>query len=128
MFNGLLAIKEYSTRFKSGDKIKYKNMPGIITYRHKGDDLKFTIKVGTTYHKYVLYHELIRKIKKDYSNILIPKEFKEMSTTNLLFLLKESRKYGYRTERFPTLSNVNYDIEMIKAELSNREHIKNKKK
>lgn len=121
------AIKEYSNRLKVGDKITYKNMPGIIIYQHKGDELKFTIKMGNKYLKYINANELVRKIKNDYSNIDIPNQIKELKTTDLLFLLKESRITGYRSERFRSLLNINYNSDTLRAELSTREHIKNKR-
>lgn len=121
------AIKEYCNRLKVGDKITYKNMPGIITYRHKGDELKFTIKMGNKYLKYINAYELVKRVKRDYSNVDTPLQIKELKTTDLLFLLKESRITVYKTERFRSLLNINYNSDTLRAELSTREHIKHKR-
>jgi hypothetical protein len=105
------AIKERNKNLKEGDRVYFNTMPGIISYKHKGDELKFTINVKNTYYKYVPASKLIPRIKKDLSHIEVPKKYQEMSTTQLLNL----RRYG-------SLPDV------IKAELNKREHIKRKPK
>jgi hypothetical protein len=108
-------IDAYILTFKAGDKVTYKNMPGIITYLHTGGPIKkFTVKTNETYHKYVPGQEITKRIKRDLSHVLIPDDIKNMTTGNLLLELRQSRAMGYD------------DIE-LKAELNNRPHIKSKK-
>ena len=106
------AIKEYNKTLKQGDRVYFNQMPGIITYKHQGDELKFTINVKDTYYKYVPASQLYPRIKKDLSHIEIPKKFQDMSTTDLLRLRSS---YGFLPD-------------VIKAELDKREHIKKKSK
>lgn len=106
------AINEYTKSLKKGDRVYFNKMPGIITYKHKGDELKFTINVKDTYYKYVPASQLYPRIKKDLSHIEVPKKYQDMSTTDLLRL---RTSYG-------TLPDI------IKAELNKREHIKKKPK
>lgn len=107
------AVDNFSKTLKKGDRVWYNKMPAIITYKHKGDELKFTINVKDTYYKYVPASQLYPRIKKDLSHIEVPKKYQEMSTTQLLRL---------RTSYDGVLPDV------IKAELEKREHIKKKSK
>jgi len=106
------AINQHNKNLKEGDRVYFNTMPGIISYKHKGDELKFTINVKDTYYKYVPASKLYPRIKKDLSHIEVPKKYQEMSTTDLL--------------RLRTTHGVLPDV--IKAELSKREHIKKKPK
>jgi hypothetical protein len=106
------AIRERNKNLKEGDRVFFNRMPGIITYKHKGDELKFTVNVKDTYYKYVPYSQLIPRIKKDLSHIEVPKEYQGMSTKELLNLRSS---FGYLSDE-------------VKAELDKREHIKRKPK
>lgn len=112
------AKKEFAKKLKPGDRVLYKNMPGIITYIHKGDNLKFTINVKDTYYKYVTYNSILPRVKRDLSHIIVPEEIKKLSTIDLLKRLKRtySNGYGY------------YNGDAYRAELSTREHIKKNKR
>lgn len=106
------AIEEFNKTLKEGDRVTFNRMPGIITYKHQGDELKFTINVKDTYYKYVPASQLYPRIKKDLSHIEIPQKYKQMSTTELLNLRSS---FGYLPDE-------------VKAELDKREHIKKKTK
>lgn len=106
------AVDNFSKTLKKGDRVWYNKMPAIITYKHKGDELKFTINVKDTYYKYVPASLLYPRIKKNLSHIEVPKKYQEMSTTQLLRL---RTSYGFLPD-------------VIKAELEKREHIKKKSK
>lgn len=96
---------------KPGDSVWFKGEPGIISYRHRGSEIKYTVNVKDTYTKYVPYSKLSLRVVIDYSHIEIPEEIKKLKTGQLL----SKRHNGY-------LPNV------IKAELQTREHIKRKVK
>jgi hypothetical protein len=103
--------KSIKLNFKEGDKVWFNREPGIITYKHRGKEIKFTVRVKDTYTKYVPYNMLTPRQTKDYSSVKIPQEIKKLTTQQLL----NKRRNGY-------LSDV------VKAELQNREHIKRKTK
>jgi hypothetical protein len=111
------AIKEYSKNLKKGDRVLYKNMPGIITYKHESEEPKFTINIKDTYYKYVPGSILIKRIKKDLSHIQVPKEIQKLSTIEILNLLKKSHRL-----------HQGFAPDVLKAELNKREHIKRKSK
>ena len=111
------ATYEYIKNLKKGDRILYKNMPGIITYKHKGDDIKFTVNIKDNYHKYIPGSQLIKRVKKDLSHIEIPIEIQKLTTMELLKMLKKSHNL-YK----------GFAPDAIKAELNKREHIKTKPK
>lgn len=94
---------------KVGDRVWYNNEPGIITYQHRGKDLKFTVRVKDTFTKYVPYNMIRPREVIDYSHIQIPEEIKKLTTKQLLSTRIQGR-----------LSDV------VKAELQSREHIKGK--
>jgi preprotein translocase subunit YajC len=110
------AIQEYIENLKKGDRVLYKNMPGIITYKHK-DDIKFTVNVKDTYYKYIHGSQLIKKIKRDLSHIEVPIEIQQLTTMKLLKMLKKSHNL-----------HKGFAPDVIKAELNKREHIKRKPK
>ncbi len=111
------AIDEANKNFKLGDRIWFNRMPGFITYKHKGEELKFTINVKDTYYKYVPASSLTPRMKKDLSHIEVPKKYQEMTTKELLGIAKRIRKSHYGR-----IGDV------IKAELNKREHVKKKTK
>ena len=96
---------------KVGDRVWYNSEPGTITYKHKGEDVKYTVRVKDTYTKYVPYWMLILREKKDYSHVQIPDSIKKLTTKQLL----NKRVKGHLCD-------------VYKAELQNREHIKRKTK
>lgn len=96
---------------KVGDRVWYNSESGIITYQHRGKDLKFTVRVKDTFTKYVPYNMLRPREVTDYSHIQIPDKIKKLTTKQLLATRIQGR-----------LSDV------VKAELQNREHIKRKTK
>ena len=105
--------EEYINSFKVGDRITYKNMRGFITYKHTGDEPKFTINIKDTYYKYVPGIHIFKREKQDLSNVVVPDDIKKLSTHELLSKLKRSQKTGCSPQ-------------ILKAELQKREHIKNK--
>jgi len=103
--------KKERLSFEPGDRVWYQNEPGVISYKHKGDEVKYTVNVKDTFTKYVPYWKLSKRVVKDYSHIVVPEEVKKMHTKQIL----NKRVQGH-------LSDI------YKAELQNREHVKKKKK
>ncbi len=64
-----------------------------------------------------------RRFVKDYSNVVIPEALKSMSTPDLLALLRASRQYYEYDDYY----KGSYTEDQIKAELSKRPHIPNKR-
>lgn len=125
---------DYYGSFKVGTKVTYKGESGVVTFLHepkKDMQLRFTIKVRGEEMRYVnpfLYGSFgknsgIKLLKKrtnvDYSKVEIPKEIKSLSTEQLLKRLNNYRKNSYYS---PDSSD-----NILKAELSTREHVPRKK-
>lgn len=104
--------KTIKLNFKEGDKVWYNKEPGIITYKHRGKETKFTVRCKDTFTKYVPYWLLTPRQTKDYSQVQIPNSIKKLTTKELL----ATRNYHGQLS------------EVVKAELQTREHIKRKTK
>jgi hypothetical protein len=110
------AIQKYIDSIKVGDRVSYKNMPGIITYKHReSSPTKFTINIKDTYYKYVPGEEIFPREVADLSHLTVPEEYKKLTTKELMARLKEYQKACAPRD-------------LIKAELQTREHIKKTKK
>lgn len=104
--------KSIKLNFKLGDKVWYNNEPGIITYKHCGEEIKFTVRCKDIFTKYVPYWLLTPRETKDYSQVTIPESIKKLTTKELL----ATRNYHGQLS------------EVVKAELQTREHVKRKTK
>lgn len=104
------AKKEYTEKFKVGDRVYYKNNPGIITFKHSDknelDPTKFSVKVKDTEFRYVCGLELVERKKQDLSDIEIDPNLNKLSTEKLLKMYRRQRGNRY-----------------IKRILEEREHI-----
>jgi len=109
-------IKEYSESFHIGQKIWYKNTPGIITFKHSESPkgpipiTKWSVKVKDTEFRYVKGTVLLKRESVDLSNVKIDTELNKLSTENLLKLFKKKRYKG--------VGNIK-----IKKILQEREHV-----
>lgn len=108
--------KEYSDSFKLGQKVWYKNAPGIITFKHsdKEDDnlSRWSIKCDDTEFRYVDGTKLLERTERDLSNVPIDPELNKLSTEKLLKVYKSRRK-----------RNKGVGDLRIKRILKDREHI-----
>lgn len=108
--------REYSETFHIGQRVWYKNAPGIITFRHhdktKEQIAKWSVKVNDTEYRYVEGTSLLKREKVDLSYIKIDPELNKLSTEKLLKIFRSKRN------RSRGVGNI-----AIKRILEEREHI-----
>lgn len=111
------ARKKYSESFRLGQRVWYKNTPGIITFKHEDKDVseptKWTVNLKDIEYRYVSGVELKDRPKENLSHIKIDPELNKLSTEKLLKMLKRSQK-----------ENKGKGNILIKRILQDREHIK----
>ena len=132
----IITKHDYYSSFKLWEKVTYLGEPGIVTFLHepkKDGDIRFTVKVSDVETRYVNpfgygYNKGVKLLRKrkpvDYSKVEVPKVVKSLTTEQLLKRLDSYRKhtYCYDYNQTPLTEELH-----IKAELSTREHIPNKK-
>lgn len=93
------AKKEYTEKFKVGDRVYYKNNPGIITFKHSDKSelapTKFSVQVKDTEFRYVCGLELVERKKQDLSDIEIDPNLNKLSTEKLLKMYRRQRGNRY---------------------------------
>lgn len=108
--------KEYSESFKLGQKVWYKNAPGIITFKHsdkEDEDLsRWSVKCNDTEFRYVDGTKLLERTERDLSYVPIDPELNKLPTEKLLKIYKSRRK-----------RNKGVGDLRIKRILKDREHI-----
>lgn len=108
--------KEYSETFSIGDKVWYKEQPGIITFKHVDKNIneptRWTVVSDGIETRYVFGTELVKRKVENLENVEIDEKLNKLSTERLLKMYRKSL-------------NVNKgkgDIK-IKAILNKRENI-----
>lgn len=109
--------KEYSENFEIGQRVWYKNAPGIITFKHsdKSEEqiTRWSIKVNDTEFRYVDGTDILkREAPRDLSHVKIDPELNRLPTDKLLKMYKSKRN------RNKGVGNI-----AIKRILQDREHI-----
>ena len=108
--------KEYSDSFKLGQKVWYKNAPGIITFKHsdkEDEDLsRWSVKCNDTEFRYIDGTKLLERTERDLSYVPIDPELNKLPTEKLLKIYKSRRK-----------RNKGVGDLRIKRILKDREHI-----
>lgn len=113
--------KEYSGQFYVGQRVWYKNTPGIITFKHADNKdsevTRWTVTVKDTEFRYVSGTSITNRKQRDLSNFPIDPELNKLSTEKLLKMYKKSQK-----------RNKGEGNLKIKRILNDREHIGSKEK
>lgn len=111
-----ISKKEYSDTFHIGQRVWYKNSPGIITFKHHDKTecqiTKWSVKVKDTEYRYVEGTSLLKRDKVDLSYIKIDPELNKLPTEKLLKMFRKKRN------RNRGVGNI-----AIKRILEEREHI-----
>lgn len=126
--NGLVCLskikKEYSETFSIGDKVWYKEQPGVITFKHvdigwvakikdNNEPTRWTVVSNGIETRYVFGTKLVKREVEKLENIEIDEKLNKLSTERLLKMYRSSLK----------VNKGNGDIK-IKAILNKRENIK----
>lgn len=89
---------EWSNQFKVGDRVYYKGLHCIITFKHQMKSNRmpqeWSVVCGDTEYRYVTGSLLVKREVRDLSNIPIDKELDKLTTERLLKMYKRSLKVG----------------------------------
>lgn len=110
-------------RWEVGKKIHCKHGNGIVSFREVVDGLyKYKVKVGRKEFEELSYEDIRPREIQDLSQVKVSEDIKSMATDRLLREFRSLNTFKYGTHG--TLYGRALEL---KAELSKREHVPNKK-